>query len=158
MAAPLYSSMTVISDFMIPLTEHQLGYILQASVQHHNQGRPHMSWRPGIPQPPPHLPARLQAHCTAFQHICVSEAVPSLGACLMHTALKSGQRDNILAEHRPDGDGERGVGVPALQCAQMSVYWWGRSRVRSAGSAVQSQNTDVGRTCASSLCTARVQS
>jgi putative transposase len=31
-------------------------------VQHHNQGRPHMSLGPGIPQPPPHPPAPLQAH------------------------------------------------------------------------------------------------
>jgi putative transposase len=49
-------------DFMIPLTEHQLRCILKAWVQHSNQGRPHMSLGPGVPQPPPHLPAPLQAH------------------------------------------------------------------------------------------------
>jgi putative transposase len=47
-------------DFVIPLTEHHLRHILYVWVQHYNEGRPHMSLGPGIPQPPP--PIRLQAH------------------------------------------------------------------------------------------------
>jgi hypothetical protein len=31
------------------------------------------------------------------------------------------------------------------RCPQLGVYWWGTSRVKSAGSAVQSRNTAVGR-------------
>jgi transposase InsO family protein len=48
-------------DFTIPLTEHQLRCTPKAWVQHYNQGRPHTPLEPGIPQPPPHLPAPLQA-------------------------------------------------------------------------------------------------
>jgi transposase InsO family protein len=49
-------------DFLIPLTEHHLRRLLQQWVPHYNAGRPHMSLGPGIPQPPPHQPAPLQAH------------------------------------------------------------------------------------------------
>jgi putative transposase len=48
--------------FMIPLMENHLRHILQAWVQHYNEGRPHMSLGPGIPQPPPSLPVLLQDH------------------------------------------------------------------------------------------------
>jgi putative transposase len=48
-------------DFMIPLNEKQLGRILAVWVTHYNQGRPHASLGPGIPEPaempvppPPH--------------------------------------------------------------------------------------------------------
>jgi putative transposase len=49
-------------DFMIPLTENHLRPLLQEWVSHYNESRPHMALGPGIPQPPPHLPASLQAH------------------------------------------------------------------------------------------------
>jgi transposase InsO family protein len=49
-------------DFLIPLTENHLRHILQAWVRHSNAGRPHMALGPGIPQPPPCLPAPLQIH------------------------------------------------------------------------------------------------
>jgi putative transposase len=49
-------------DFLIPLTENHLRCILQAWIQQYNEGRPHMSLGPGIPQPPPRLPVPLQAH------------------------------------------------------------------------------------------------
>src|SRR5271168_3122675 len=38
-------------DFMIPLNERQLGRILTEWVTHYNQGRPHLSLGPGIPEP-----------------------------------------------------------------------------------------------------------
>ena len=38
-------------DFMIPLGEKHLGKILAAWVTHYNQGRPHSSLGPGIPEP-----------------------------------------------------------------------------------------------------------
>lgn len=47
-------------DFLIPLTEYQLQSVLKEWVTHYNQGRPHASIGPGIPDPPPTLPAPLQ--------------------------------------------------------------------------------------------------
>jgi putative transposase len=59
-------------DFVIPLTEHHLGRLLQAWVRHYNAGRPHMALGPGIPQPPPDLPIPLQAHRHKVpQDLCV---------------------------------------------------------------------------------------
>jgi transposase InsO family protein len=49
-------------DFVIPLTENHVRRILRDWVAHYNQGRPHMSLGPGIPQPPASLPVSLQAH------------------------------------------------------------------------------------------------
>jgi putative transposase len=49
-------------DFAIPLTENHLRQMLKVWVEHYNEGRPHMSLGPGIPQPPPNLPMRLQTH------------------------------------------------------------------------------------------------
>jgi transposase InsO family protein len=46
-------------DFVIPLTENHLRRILRDWVAHYNQGRPHMSLGPGIPQPPVSLPVPL---------------------------------------------------------------------------------------------------
>jgi transposase InsO family protein len=49
-------------DFLIPLNARHLYGILTAWVAHYNEGRPHMSLGPGIPQPPLALPVPLQAH------------------------------------------------------------------------------------------------
>jgi putative transposase len=49
-------------DFLIPLAEHHLRRLLNGWVSHCNEGRPHMSLGPGIPQPPSSLPVPLQAH------------------------------------------------------------------------------------------------
>jgi transposase InsO family protein len=48
-------------DFMIPLNEHHLYRILTEWVAYYNEGRPHMSLGPGIPQPRPALPVSPQA-------------------------------------------------------------------------------------------------
>jgi len=59
-------------DFVIPFTEHHLRYIMHAWVPHYNEGRPHMSLGPGMPQPPPPLPVVLQAHRHRLpEHLCV---------------------------------------------------------------------------------------
>jgi putative transposase len=66
-------------DFLVPLTENHLRRFLQAWVLPHNEGRPHMSLGPGIPQPPPYLPALLQSHrhrIPAYLHVA---ARPILG-------------------------------------------------------------------------------
>src|SRR5262252_4205756 len=47
-------------DFLIPLTAHQLRRLLHEWVRHYNTSRPHMALGPGIPHPPPSLPAPLQ--------------------------------------------------------------------------------------------------
>jgi len=49
-------------DFMIPLNERHLYRILTEWMAHYNQGRPHMSLGPGIPQPMSALPVSRQAH------------------------------------------------------------------------------------------------
>ena len=49
-------------DFVIPLNESHLYGILKAWVAHYNEGRPHMSLGPGIPQPRPALPVSPQTH------------------------------------------------------------------------------------------------
>jgi putative transposase len=48
-------------DFLIPLTEHHLRRLLHEWVLHYDEGRPHLSLGPGIPQPPWSLPVPLQA-------------------------------------------------------------------------------------------------
>jgi putative transposase len=48
-------------DFMIPLNERHLYHIVREWVAHYNEGRPHMSLGPGIPQPRPALPVTPQA-------------------------------------------------------------------------------------------------
>jgi putative transposase len=47
-------------DFVIPLNEQHLHRILREWINHYNEGRPHMSLGPGIPQPPRSLPVSLQ--------------------------------------------------------------------------------------------------
>ena len=42
-------------DWMIPLSESHLRWILKSCLVHYNHGRPHMSLGPGIPNPPPNL-------------------------------------------------------------------------------------------------------
>jgi transposase InsO family protein len=49
-------------DFVIPLTQHHLRRLLKEWVHHYNEGRPHMSLGPGIPQPPASLPVHRQVH------------------------------------------------------------------------------------------------
>jgi putative transposase len=44
-------------DCLIPLTENHLRRFLHDWALHYNTGRPHMALGPGIPQPPPHVPA-----------------------------------------------------------------------------------------------------
>jgi transposase InsO family protein len=46
-------------DFVIPLTENHVRRMLRDWVAHYNQGRPHMSLGPGIPQAPVSLPVPL---------------------------------------------------------------------------------------------------
>ncbi|MGB5517840.1 MAG: integrase core domain-containing protein [Gammaproteobacteria bacterium] len=47
---------------MIPLTHSHLHVVLKRWVTHYNQGRPHASLGPGIPDPPSTLPVTLQKH------------------------------------------------------------------------------------------------
>jgi len=66
-------------DFLMPLTEHHLRYLLHEWAQHYNTGRPHMALGPGIPRPPWSLPVPLQAHRHQLpEQLCVM-AHPILG-------------------------------------------------------------------------------
>jgi transposase InsO family protein len=49
-------------DFVIPLSANHLRRLLMRWAQHYNEGRPHMSLGPGLPQPSVSLPAPLQPH------------------------------------------------------------------------------------------------
>ena len=49
-------------DFMIPLTESHLRVVLKRWVAHYNQGRPHTSLGPGIPDLPIALPVTPHEH------------------------------------------------------------------------------------------------
>ena len=64
-------------DFMIPLNERHLYGILKEWVAYYNEGRPHMSLGPGIPQPRPGLPMSRQVsrHRIATGQRVVSQPV-----------------------------------------------------------------------------------
>jgi hypothetical protein len=47
---------------MIPLTESHLRVVLRRWFAHYNQGRPHASLGPGIPDPPKALPVTPHEH------------------------------------------------------------------------------------------------
>jgi transposase InsO family protein len=47
-------------DWVIPLGENHLRSLLQIWLAHYNSGRPHMSLGPGVPDPPPGIPVKLQ--------------------------------------------------------------------------------------------------
>ncbi|MDH3770587.1 MAG: integrase core domain-containing protein [Nitrospirota bacterium] len=49
-------------DYLIPLTENHLCRLLKTWLTHYNQGRPHSSIGPGIPDPPAGLPVTPQEH------------------------------------------------------------------------------------------------
>ena len=49
-------------DFMIPLGQGHLRYIVRQWAEHYNRGRPHTSLGPAIPDPPQGLPVALQPH------------------------------------------------------------------------------------------------
>jgi putative transposase len=66
-------------DFLIPPTENPLRRFLKEWVLHYNEGRPHMSLGPGIPQPPPHLPALLHSHRHRIPAYLQVAARPILG-------------------------------------------------------------------------------
>jgi putative transposase len=77
-------------DFLIPLTEPSLRCLLHEWIQHYNEGRPHLSLGPGIPQPPAHLPALLQAHRHQLPEYLWVEVRPILGG--LHHEYQLGQK------------------------------------------------------------------
>jgi putative transposase len=66
-------------DFMIPMSEKHMGKILAEWVIHYNQGRPHSSLGPGIPEPlEMFLPPQLRGRHYSVEH-CKVAAQPILG-------------------------------------------------------------------------------
>jgi len=59
-------------DYLIPLNENHLKWILREYITHYNQGRPHSALGPGIPEPP-----RLDPYC----------GVASVATCLRNLGL-----------------------------------------------------------------------
>jgi putative transposase len=66
-------------DFLIPLTEYHLRFLLHEWAQHYNTGRPHMALGPGIPRPPWSLPVAVQAHRHRWPKLYHVVAGPILG-------------------------------------------------------------------------------
>jgi len=53
-------------DWLIPISESQLRFILKCWIPPYNAGRPHIALRPGVPDPPPALRDQQKAnsrHC-----------------------------------------------------------------------------------------------
>jgi putative transposase len=56
-------------DFLIPLNERHLQRILKEWAAHYNQGRPHSSLGPGIPEPAAGIPSpQISGHCIPCRH------------------------------------------------------------------------------------------
>ena len=66
-------------DFLIPLTGNHLKGVVKQWTAHYNQGRPHSSIGPGIPDPPAHLPASPQIHRHRIPAHLQTVAYPILG-------------------------------------------------------------------------------
>jgi len=66
-------------DFVIPLSERHLFGILKEWATHYNEGRPHMSLGPSIPQPPALIPVPLQDHRHRLPTSLRMRARPILG-------------------------------------------------------------------------------
>jgi transposase InsO family protein len=68
-------------DFVLPLNKRHLYSILKAWVTHYNEGRPHMSLGPGIPQPIRDVSVHRQAHrhrMAAGQHVVARSVLGGL--------------------------------------------------------------------------------
>ena len=56
-------------DFMIPLNEHHVRWILKRWAVHYNKSRPHSSLGPGIPDPTiPNAELQISRHCIPNQY------------------------------------------------------------------------------------------
>jgi transposase InsO family protein len=68
-------------DFIIPLNDRHLCGILNEWVTHYNEGRPHMSLGPDMPQPTRYLAVHRQAHrhqIATGQHVVARSVVGGL--------------------------------------------------------------------------------
>jgi transposase InsO family protein len=68
-------------DFVIPLNKRHLYGLLREWVAHYNEGRPHMSLGPGMPQPICDLPVHRQSHrhrIAAGQHVVARSVLGGL--------------------------------------------------------------------------------
>jgi transposase InsO family protein len=68
-------------DFVIPLNEKHLYDVLKEWMTHYNEGRPHMSLGPGIPQPIPDSPVPRLVHrhrMAAGQHVVARSVLGGL--------------------------------------------------------------------------------
>jgi len=66
-------------DFLIPFSERHLAAIAREWAEHYNRGRPHASLGPGLPQPPPGLPAEAREHRHRLPHGAWVSRRPVLG-------------------------------------------------------------------------------
>jgi len=80
------------SDYVIPLNEKHLRRILREWVVHYNQGRPHSSLGPGIPElcEKPRRKPEVKGH----QRLAGSESRMSSEGCTTNIGWKKGLREN----------------------------------------------------------------
>jgi transposase InsO family protein len=74
-------------DFMIPLNERHLSWVLTRWVAHYNRGRPHASLGPGIPNPSSDSVDQAGGHQIPAGHRVV--AMPILGGLHHQYRLKA---------------------------------------------------------------------
>jgi hypothetical protein len=87
-------------DFVIPLTERHLRGILKGWVAHYNQGRPHSSLGPGIPEPRTNaIVTRLCGHRIPRHHRVHTK--PILGGLHHEYRLESGGGVNMVIQRAP---------------------------------------------------------
>jgi len=75
-------------DFLIPLHERHLRRILKEWVAHYNQGRPHSSLGPGIPEPSGGS-RRHPFQATVFLVVTGWSEFPSWAVCITNTGWRS---------------------------------------------------------------------
>src|SRR5262245_8214970 len=90
-------------DFVIPLNEPHLRWILQLWVAHYNRGRPHASLGPGLPDPPFYRVAASNDHRLPEGHRII--ATPILAGSITSTVSSRTRHEDqgpsrIIAEHR----------------------------------------------------------
>jgi putative transposase len=83
-------------DFLIPLTENHVRHLLHGWALHYNIGRPHMTLGPGIPRPPPPLPAPRHVYRHRLRRTYGLQPVRSSVDCTTNTGWKSTWHDKAV--------------------------------------------------------------
>ncbi|HZL28856.1 MAG TPA: hypothetical protein VFC39_20190, partial [Acidobacteriaceae bacterium] len=87
-------------DWLIPLSQSHLRWILTSWMDHYNQGRPHMALGPGVPDPPSEVAnPRLSYPGMESADACCREANRYSAACIMSIRWRPHSADWVFADH-----------------------------------------------------------